>query len=62
MAQITSDRIYLLLLSLRAPDLMTLQSRGHASLMYFWSGTGVPLHKLVTAQAPVLIICLFLVF
>jgi len=41
-----------LLLTLRAPVLITLHRSGNAYLIYLVSGWGCPLHKLVTAQAP----------
>lgn len=55
-AQITSDRIYLLFDAWRAPDFITLHNNGHASLIYLKSGIGVPRQRFVTAHDPFLII------
>lgn len=52
---IMSASIYLLLVPFKAPLLMTLHKSGQAYFMYFCSGGGCPLHKLVIAHAPFLI-------
>lgn len=52
---IMSASIYLLVAPFKAPLLMTLHRSGQAYFMYFCSGGGCPLHKLVIAHAPFLI-------